>query len=233
MKRLAALGMLFASLGCAADPPEDTGEGAEAVSSGALRITGEWALVSWKGHFTTRRGSIVDDQPLDRTFDARERSILAVFDIDGDGNGTVQGSKHCTPEPTDRGGMPTKTGTKGSIVEGVWSLASAIWDLVQTTTCDPSVPVVSSTRVWQRRGFLGQPSSRLDANIGVYGEPASVSSADAECRALRGARWIAFDTGVVACIGFADKQARSLKMIVQRPGEIRVQRLVLRRPADP
>jgi hypothetical protein len=233
MKRLAALGILCASLGCAADPAEDTGEGAEAVRSNALRITGEWALVSWKGHVTTRLGSVVDDHPVDRTFDAREPSILAVFEIDGDGNGTVQGSARCMPEPPDRGGVAKKARTKGAIVESASSLVSAIWDLVQTATCDPSVPVVSSMLVWQRRGFRGQPSSRLDANIGVYGEPASVSSADAECRALRGARWIAFDTGVVACIGFADEQARSLKMIVQRPGEIRVQRLVLRRPADP
>jgi hypothetical protein len=48
-----------------------------------------------------------------------------------------------------------------------------------------------------------------------------------------GVRWITFGTGGAACAGFADAEARTLKLLVQRPGEIYVQRLVLRRPGDP
>lgn len=226
--------VLFAqacALDGAGDGDEVETDGA-AVSARALSITGEWALVRWQGHVSTGTGSASHEEPVDRRFDARERNGLATFDLDADGNGTISGQARCTPSLPDRGGIPS--GSRASnAVTGLYAIVSAVWNLVATYRCDPSKLERQTMRVWQKRGFFGGPSRELWANVGVLGEQGSTSSADAECRALRGARWFSFGSYGAACVGYADAEARTLQMLVQRPGEIHIQRLVMRRPGDP
>lgn len=223
-----------AALGCGA--PDDLDEpaasdGAE-VSAPALPIRGEWALVSWKGHVETRIGSIVEEHAVDRRFDARERQGLATFDLDGEGEGTIQGGARCTPRLQEVGGIPRGTAPSRAVT-GLYGIVSALLQIVETARCDPSEVRTQTIRVWPRRGFFGGPDPRLDANVGVYGEPRDTRAADRECSALRGARYVTFGAGGVACVGYADGAARTLALLVQRPGQIYVQRLVLRRPGDP
>lgn len=227
---LGVLGAFF--FGCApVDDEEVVVSNDSAIGARALAITGDWALVSWKGHVTTRQGSIVEDHPVERSFDAQTRNGLATFALDSDGNGTIAGKATCAPTIPDRGGIPS--GTRASqTVTGLFALVSAVWNIVELFTCT-STQVSRSMPVFQRRGFFGGPDPHLNANLGVYGEAREPRAAEEECRTMWGVRWLAFGSGGAACAGFADAEARTLKLLVQRPGEIYVQRLVLRRPADP
>jgi hypothetical protein len=234
LRPIALVSLSLYAQGCAFDDQgaPDVESDVAAVSARALPITGEWALVSWKGHVTSGVGSAVEQLAVDRRFDARARTGLATFDLDADGNGTIAGESRCAAHIPDRGGVPA--GSRASnTVTGLYAVVSALWNLVETLRCDPTKPVAQTMRVRQMRGFFGGASRELWANVGVYGEAASVRAADAECEALRGARWLSFGDRGAACVGYADAGARTLKMLVQRPGEIHVQRLVMRRPGDP
>lgn len=236
MKKTLALVGLTALSALACGPPDDTDEGTASegaeIRAPALPIRGEWALVSWKGHVETRMGSIVEEHAVDRRFDARELQGLATFDLDGEGAGTIQGGARCTPRLQEVGGVP-RGPTPSRTVTGLYGIVSALLQIVETARCDPSAVRQQTMRVWPRRGFFGGLDPRLDANLGVYGEPPDARAAEGECRALRGVRYVSFGPGGVACIGYADGAARTLALLVQRPGQIYVQRLVLRRPGDP
>ena len=111
-------------------------------------------------------------------------------------------------------------------------MVSALVELEELAACDPSRPKTKQLQVFRRSDFWGRATPQLPANVGVYGESAGVRAADAECRGLRGVRWLSIGDGGAACIGYADAAAQTLKLMLQRPGDIYVQRMVLRRPGS-
>ncbi|HYX38000.1 MAG TPA: hypothetical protein VE954_33280, partial [Oligoflexus sp.] len=54
-------------------------------------------------------------------------------------------------------------------------------------------------------------------------------NSDKECNLMRGVRYVRVGQAD-ACIGYNNALATELKILLQRPGEIRVQRVILRRP---
>jgi hypothetical protein len=230
--------VLGALVSACAEPVDDddtveSEQVAQAVT--ALRITGDWAVVRWQGQVTTMRGSVAEQHRIDLRADAADRFSLVSFDLDAEGNGRMKASRRCQVEDLlGTGGPPARpTGGSAALVGGAFGVISLLFDLAQLVSCDPSRPVTKEMQVFRRSDFFGRSEPRLAANVGVYGENAGVRAADAECRQLRGARWLSLADGSAACIGYADSEARSLKMMLQRPGEIYVQRLLLRRPAAP
>jgi hypothetical protein len=231
------IGMLLSA--CAGPVGEDEDDAVEADQAAqavtALRITGDWAVSRWQGQVTTMRGSIAEHHRVDLRAEAGDPRGTMTFDLDADGNGRLRASARCQlGDFLPPGGPPAQpTGGSAAIVGGAFGAISLLIDLARLLSCDPSVPVTKEIQVFRRTDFFGRSEQRLAANVGVYGERAGVTAADAECRQLRGARWLSLSDGGVACIGFADAQARTLKMMLQRPGEIYVQRLLLRRPNAP
>lgn len=230
---LLAAGALTGACVAPTDDADEPDTSADAVQA-ALPIRGEWALVRWQGQVTTTAGSTWEHHPIDHRYDARAREGLATFDLDSNGEGTLRATGRCRSEIPEARGRPAGGAPRGAtLVGGTYALVSAVLNVVQTLRCSADQPVERTIRVWPRRNLFGQPSPGLLANVGVYGEGSSARAAEAECRAMRGVRWITFDGGAVACIGYADGEARTLEMLLQRPGEIYVQRIVMRRPGDP
>jgi hypothetical protein len=203
-------------------------------SVAALSISGEWAVVRWQGQITTTQGSIATEHPVDLRADAADRMGAVFFDLDAEGNGTLKAMERCRPADVlpSAGGLASPGSRSAALVSGAFGLIAAFVKLAEVAVCDPARPKSKQLQVFRRSDFWGRATLQLPANVGVYGESAGVRAADAECRGLRGVRWLSIGDGGAACIGYADAGARTLKLMLQRPGDIYVQRMVLRRPGS-
>lgn len=228
---LACTALLVAS-GCAADAT-DEGSGATegaATTTGAIQISGEWAVVRVKGSVLEGAGAAVKDVPINRAFEARSSTAKATLSIDGDGNGAMIGKKTCRPDIEQAREGVEKQATRGAnFVTGAMMLVRAVAGLVESSHCRGGELEEATVRLWQTRGFFGRPDPRLPGNVGVLGEAKSGTSAESECKALHGARYVSMDTGS-GCIGYADGAARTVRMLFVRVGEIYVQRIDMQRP---
>ena len=207
--------------GCAAPVDEPEGSAATAVTTS---LSGEWMLSLWKGHVETHVGSQYEQTSVDRHF-ALDPSTRVRFDIDSEGSGRMVGLKSCRLEfeetAPEQEARATKAGAAFGVVMGLFKLFSGF-------ECTPGELKTETTHLSPRKNFFGWPDAHLNANLGVLGETEDGASAENDCRALVSVKWvnIGFD-GTVACIG--QMNASTMRMIVQRPSQIHVQRLTLKR----
>jgi len=181
-------------------------------------------LSLWKGHVETHAGSQYEKTAVDRHFDL-DPNTRVHFDIDSEGSGRMVGLKSCKLEleetAPEREATATRAGSALGVVTGLYKLFSGF-------ECKPGELKTDTTHVSPRKNFFGWPDPHLYANLGVLGETPDGASAENDCRALISVKWvnIGFD-GTVACIGQVNRS--TMRMIVQRPSEIYVQRVTLKR----
>ncbi|HYX39075.1 MAG TPA: hypothetical protein VE954_38720 [Oligoflexus sp.] len=86
-----AFGLLMTHCGRPAPESSELDAGAP-----ALRISGAWRMVSYKGSYVQNPGTgAATDVPASRTFSAGSRNIVSAFNIDSAGNGSIQGKETC------------------------------------------------------------------------------------------------------------------------------------------
>ncbi|MDQ3234039.1 MAG: hypothetical protein M3Q07_19690 [Pseudobdellovibrionaceae bacterium] len=220
-----AFGLLMAH--CGRPEPESSELDAGAP---ALRINGAWRMVSYKGSYVQNPGTgVATDVPTSRTFTTGSRNIVSAFNIDSAGNGSIQGKETCklnVSQAKDTAASIQKSRVLNA-AEGVVGLIQAVLEVKSMFDCRPGEVKDETVSVSQKRGFFGRPDPRLPLNVGVMGE--NRGNADNECNLMRGVRYVRIGQAD-ACIGYNNAQATELKILLQRAGEIRVQRVILRRP---
>jgi hypothetical protein len=219
---------LLGTFGCTAEAvEEEADEALEAQGSAALPLRGDFVLKRWKGHAVEGYygSSVQTNVPVERTFTGTEPGGRVRFDLKPGGDGRITALKGCEIKilgPEDVASPPSKNPVQ-AVVKALTPVFQLAWNAYQ---CSKG-PRETTVFAFQRRGFFGGPNDQLWANAGVFGEKPQ-KSANEECKRLWGVRYV--DVGQSAvCIGFADPQAKTVRMLVQRPREIYVQRLDLER----
>jgi hypothetical protein len=223
-KKLVAVAPILASalfLGCGAPEMSREESKANSQSGASTKIQGMFELKAAKGHTETMQGSIVNRTVFDQTFPSGTGSLVQM-NIPEKGVGSLEGGSRCIPNIEDPKGLPAKAGT-GTLVGGVFSVSKLLFGLFKTFQCDPNKVEISKVFLLERGGFLWRAPS-FWANVGVLNESPNSKSGDEECRQLSGYRYFNLNESVV-CVGRLS--GTKVKMLIQRPGEIHLQRLIL------
>ncbi|MDQ3235438.1 MAG: hypothetical protein M3Q07_26805 [Pseudobdellovibrionaceae bacterium] len=223
--RILAVGLLMTYCGRSESESSELDGGAT-----ALKISGAWRMVSYKGSYVQNPGTgAAVDVPTSRTFTAGDPNVISLFNIDSAGNGSIQGKETCKVSVSQA--QDTAASIQSSRVlnaaEGVVGLIQTVLEVKSMFDCTPGEVKDENVFVSQRVGFLGWPDPHLPLNAGVLGE--NSGNSEQECNLLRGVRYVKIGQAD-ACIGYNNGLATEIKILLQRPSEIRIQRVILRRP---
>lgn len=223
MRRLIyTLANIAAVAGCSpklSSQSDSTFQAAEAKQ--ALPVIGTWRATQFSGFTLDDRGNA---KPLRAEKpQLNPESWRLKFDLDSRGNGLIAGKIFCRAKAGLLRGMPSSLVgsrvllTANGIVGGIHLIASAI-DIAQCMASENGF-IDTMIPVSQASNFIGQPDPRLAKNVGFAGEGVSSTSAENECKKLRGIRFINVNNSS-ACVGFSDGSANRVRFITVPPGAI-------------
>lgn len=221
-KLIYTLANIAAVSGCSpklSSQSDSTFQAAEAKQ--ALPMTGTWRATQFSGFTLDDRGNA---KPLRAGKpQLNPESWRLKFDLDSRGNGLIAGKIFCRAKAGLLLGVPNSLVgsrvllTANGIVGGIHLIASAI-DIAQCMASENGF-IDTMIPVSQASNFIGQPDPRLAKNVGFAGEGVSSTSAENECKKLRGIRFINVNNSS-ACVGFSDGSANRVRFITVPPGAI-------------
>lgn len=227
LKAFVITAFVTATLLACQKPIDEISDGSEISSiindrSKPLPISGTWNWVHFQGVNT------------EKTFKKwnleKARAPKLLFGLDSDGVGAITSSRTCTPtDPKIGSGLvpeiaPGSPTTRGAAVINVLGNIAELFG----TICDPASPGTDTKTVLQAPMLWGA-RSEFDDTWGTAhseGKFSGKAAADNECHKLRGWRFVSIDKNI-ACIGYVDRTATKLRMLVNSSPTLVVQRLEL------
>ena len=185
-------------------------------------IKGKFALVSVNAFYRDGQEYV----PLNKVYPTNSPAMLAEFNLDSEGLGTIVGDGTCQAKQ-EATSPPNAIKSQSALnaLNGVFGLLGLVLQAIDLVDCavHGSKPRQSSVISLPYHQFFG--GDRLPANTGFAGGP-SRDDANPECRKLKFVRYIKINSDYL-CIGFEDGQQNKLKMVQMREGEIKARRIQL------
>jgi hypothetical protein len=204
--------------------PQQKNTSAEAasvsVSDSRIAVRGTFGLMSLDSFKQQENGETI---PVGQKFDAMASENRAEFELDSSGDGIISGMGQCVlsdftakRQASSIVGNSAWDGLKGGV--GAVYLLVQIMGMLDCVKHPPGTLYKQSISVRTEYDLLGREVHTLSKNIGFAG--GEKRDATRECKTMRGTRHVFIAERASACIGFEDAEAKKLKIIMVKNGDI-------------
>lgn len=188
-------------------------------------IKGHFQVVSLNSFYKKDSAYI----PVVKTYPINTSEMRTKFDLDHEGLGKITGVGVCNPSKDAMFPAAKINSVTGvNALMGSFGIVGLVLQAVNLVDCavHGAKPRESAVVVLPHHSLVG--GDRLPANIGFAGGPHR-DDANPECKKLKYVRYVKLNSDFISCIGFEDKRMNQLKMVQIKDGDVKAQRILLRR----